>query len=129
MKQRGFTVIELLVVLAFVATAAVLFLSQKGSLEATHRDETRKTAINAMHYNLEEVYFVKNGYYPESIDAKTLRAMDPTLFRDPNGAKLGEPQSDYRYEPTDCTLDKKCQHYTLSATLEREARYSKESRN
>jgi type II secretory pathway pseudopilin PulG len=127
-RSQGFTVIELIVVIAFLAGATVLLLVQKNNLGATQRDTDRKTAINAMYYNLEEVFYEKNGYYPSKIDSKTLRAMDPALFTDPFGVKINEAASNYRYEGTDCT-DNKCKSYTLRADLEKEDDFVKKNRN
>ena len=97
-------------------------------MNAYHRDNTRKIAINAMYYNLEEVFFVKNKYYPETIDSKTLRAMDPGLFTDPNGIKLGESGSDYRYDSINCE-NAQCKGYSLRSTMEKEADFTKTNRN
>jgi type II secretory pathway pseudopilin PulG len=88
MKQRGFTVIELLVVIVILIVGGWLFFSEKARVDSITRDNTRKVAINAMYYNLEEVYYPKNGYYPSSIDSKTLRAMDASLFTDPFGTAI-----------------------------------------
>lgn len=129
MKQsRGFTIIELIIVIVFIGAATGLLLYQKASIQAAQRDEERKTAINAMYYSLEEVYYAKNGFYPEKIDSKTLRAMDPQLFTDPTGIKLGEPTSNYRYDSIDCQ-DGHCKSYTLKSHMEKEADYIKTSRN
>lgn len=129
MKQsKGFTVIELIIVIVFAGFAALLLIYQKANIEASQRDDDRKTAINAMYYNLEEVFYEDNGYYPDSIDSKTLRAMDPELFTDPNGFKLGEAGSDYRYSASNCE-DDRCKSYTLRSLLEKEADYIKTNRN
>lgn len=127
-RSQGFTVIEVIVVVLFLSVAAVLLLMQKSNLAATQRDDQRKTAINAMYYNLEEVYYEKNGYYPVKIDSKTLRAMDPELFTDPDGTKLNEPEANYHYDATNCTNDR-CKSYKLSADLEKEDKYVKTSRH
>ena len=127
-RASGFTVIEVLVVLAFLVGGAVLFFTQKAAIDAAGRDIDRKIAINAMYYNLEEYFYEKNGYYPQNIDSKTLRAMDPALFTDPLGFEFGDPNSSYRYEPIDCNLNGRCAQYTLSANLEREETFKKESR-
>lgn len=127
-RSSGFTVIEIIVVIVFLGAATWLLLMQKGNLQASQRDQTRKTAINAMYYNLEEVFYEKNGYYPATIDSKTLRAMDPDLFTDPDGVKLGDTDSNYRYESTNCE-NEKCKSYKLSSTMEREATYEKTNRN
>lgn len=127
-RSAGFTVIEIIVVIVFLGAATVLLLMQKDNLQATQRDNTRKTAINAMYYNLEEVFYEKNGYYPATVDSKTLRAMDPELFTDPDGIKLGEEGSTYTYEGLNCE-NEKCKAYKLSAALEKEAVYEKTNRN
>lgn len=126
-RSHGFTVIEIIVVILFLSVATILLLIQKNNLAATQRDDQRKTAINAMYYNLEEVFFEANGYYPAKIDSKTLRAMDPELFTDPTGIKLNEQDSDYRYTGNNCDNDK-CKGYVLSSELEKEATYTKKNR-
>lgn len=125
-RSQGFTIIELLAVIVVVAVASIVLFSQRADLAATHRDNQRKTAINAMYYNLEEVYFPKHNAYPEHIDSKVLTAMDPALFTDPDGAPLGDQASNYRYEASNCT-DGKCQKYSLRSSLEREADFVKSS--
>lgn len=126
--SRGFTVIELVVVLVLAGIGFALFVTQKADVDAAARDGQRKTAINAMYYSLEEVYYAEKEYYPQEIDSKTLRAIDPALFTDPDGLHIGNPLSTYRYEGTDCSIEGHCKHYKLSASLEREAEYIKESR-
>lgn len=127
-RSSGFTVIELIVVIAFLAFASVLFFAQKNNLEVASRDTQRKTAINAMYYSLEEVFYAKNHYYPATITKDNLTSMDPALLTDPNGKKIGDSSSNYRYEPTNCNNDE-CKSYTLRSTLENEADYVKTSRN
>lgn len=138
MKQRGFTVIELLVVTAFVLTAGILFFVQKNNIETANRDEHRKIAINSIYYSLEESYYPKHKFYPESITKETLPSVDPSLLTDPHGVKIGQTnvtvngqdypvQSDYRYEPSGCT-DGQCTGYSLRADLENEADYVKTNR-
>lgn len=126
--RRGFTVIELLFIVVILGTASVLFFLQKNSLEVASRDEVRKTSINAMYYGLEEVFYKTNGYYPRTIDEKILPSVDPALFSDPEGVKIGESNSEYRYETANCEGDR-CKSYTLRTTLENEADFVKNSRN
>lgn len=140
MKHRsGFTVIELVFVVLLLAAASVIFFIQKDNIEVTARDTQRKTAINAMYYGLEEVYYKQHKSYPRTLDAATLPSIDEALFTDPTGIKLGQTtitvddeeisvESDYRYEPTNCT-DNSCKSYTLRTTLENEADFVKTSRN
>lgn len=127
-SSRGFTVVEVLVVVTVLIFASILFFVQKNNLEVAARDGQRKTAINAMYYSLEEVFFAQNGYYPRTINETVLPSVDPALFTDTNNVKLGESTSEYRYEPTNCT-DDRCAAYTLRASLENEADYIKTQRD
>lgn len=127
-QSRGFTIIELFFIIVLLGAASILFFAQKNNLEVAARDETRKTAINAMYYSLEEVFYKTNGYYPQKIDTNVLPSMEPALFTDPEGVKLGEANSEYRYEATNCENDH-CKSYTLRTTLENEADFIKTSRN
>ena len=128
-RADGFTVIEMIIAILFVAGAAAILFVQRQNLVATQRDDTRKTAVNAMYYSLEEVFYAKNGYYPDRISDANLASMDPSLFTDPDGHAINTGDSDYRYEPTGCSLDGKCKGYTLRALLEKEADYTKTSRH
>jgi len=128
MKQRGFTVIELMVVIVLLLVIGVVFLVQKNNIEVAARDDTRKIAINSIYYNLEEVYYPIHKSYPKTINKATLPSIDPSLLKDSDGQVIGTAGSDYRYEPTNCT-DTSCSGYTLRADLENEADYTKTSRN
>ena len=129
MKRHGFTVVELLVAIVLLVAGGWLFFTEKASIDAVQRDTARKIAINAMYYNLEEVFYEKNTYYPITIDSKTLRAMDPSLFTDPLGIKLGDTGSSYTYDAKECSTDGRCGSYELRSTMEREADYVKTNRN
>ncbi len=126
--SRGFTVIELIVIVVLFSFASVVFFVQKASVESAGRDEQRKTAINAMYYGLEEVYHKENGSYPRTIEETTLRSVDPALLKDPQGSQIGDAASDYRYVTTDCDGDR-CQAYELRTTLENEDDFIKTQRS
>lgn len=128
MNQRGFTVIELLFATVVLVIIGVVFWQQFNTVQAAARDDERRHAINSMYYNLEDIFYAKNKYYPKTISEKNLTAMEKDLFTDPNGVKLGDGQSDYRYEPTNCDGER-CKSYTLRAVLEKEADFVKNSRN
>lgn len=130
MKKRssGFTVIELLCIVVLLGTASVLFFVQKNNIEISAQDNAKKTAINAMYYGLEEVFYPANHYYPQSISSDNLKSVDPALFTDPSGIKLGSANSAYTYSPTNCT-DNQCKSYTLKTTLTDEADFVKTNRN
>ncbi|MDR1969783.1 MAG: type II secretion system GspH family protein [Candidatus Nomurabacteria bacterium] len=139
-KQSGFTIIELLVAFVVLVTLAIFFAIQRGELETATRDQERKVAINAMYYNLTEVFYVKNKYYPDTISRDNLTAMDPGLFTDPSkvtlngnecvytdkeGKKATDGNCNYRYTPTECNENGECQRFKLTADMEAEATYIK----
>ncbi len=126
-NRKGFTLLELIIVIAFASLAFVLFWTQKANVDAMNRDDARKIAINAMYYALEEGFYPANGFYPESISEDNLKVIDPALFTDPDGILLGHTGCDYYYEPANCE-DGKCKEYTLRADLEKEDTYVKKNR-
>ncbi len=127
-RTSGFTVIEIILIILVLSVASVIFFVQKNDLAVAARDQQRKTAINAMYYSLEEVFYKANNYYPETISETNLPSVDPTMFTDPNGFKIGNSSSNYRYDAINCN-DNKCRAYTLRSTLENEADYVKDSIN
>ncbi len=147
-SERGFTVIELIAVIVLLGAASILFFVQKNNLEVAARDDKRKTTINAIYYDLEDVYYPKNGSYPAELTSANLNAMDSSLLTDTNGNKIdakidttgldtatkqsiaGSDQhaSEYHYEATNCDGDK-CKGYTLSVSLENEADFVKKSQH
>lgn len=129
--KKGFTVLEIILCIVFVGVFLVLFFLQKNNIEAMERDDSRKVAINAMFYALEEGYYAQNGYYPEYIEkAEDLPWIDPNLFTDPYGVTLWneEAESNYSYDASNCE-DGKCKSYTLRSIMEKESDYIKNSRN
>ena len=126
-KQSGFTVLELIIVIAVLIALGTVFFVQRRDLEVMQRDSDRKTAINAIYYNLEDVYRPANRAYPEVITADVLKGIDPSLLKDPDGVMIGEEGSNYRYTPQDCK-DSKCASYELRADLEHEGDFIKFNR-
>jgi prepilin-type N-terminal cleavage/methylation domain-containing protein len=127
-NQRGFTVLELMIAIVFLLAAGTIFWVQKRDLEVASHDSARKTAINQIYYNLEDVYYPANKAYPEKLTADGLKGVDPQILKDPKGISVGDYGSNYRYEPKDCK-DSKCKSYTLTADLEAEGDFIKQSRN
>lgn len=123
--SAGFTVVEALVAIVFLGLVVAVVYSQNQSLQMVHRDQDRKTAINAIYYNLEEVVKPALGGYPRILQVSQLKAMDSKLFTDPSGQSIGKPTSEYHYEPTGCNGGDICSGYTLRAELERETDFIK----
>ncbi|HEX8390508.1 MAG TPA: type II secretion system protein [Candidatus Saccharimonadales bacterium] len=123
----GFSAVELLMLIVVLAIAVTIGYDLQQSLTATHRDQTRKVAVNAVHANLQEIVRAKAGGYPRTLKADVLGAIDERLLRDPKGNLLDEAASDYNYEPTGCNGGDVCSGYVLTARLERESDYVKAS--
>ena len=128
MKKSGFTVIELVVVFAFLLGSGIVLLLQLQRTSIENSNSHKKIAINAIYYSLEESYYPTNKHYPEKIDEDTLKTLDPELLTDPEGIKLGEEGASYRYEPKNCK-EGKCTSYTLRSTLYNEDDFVKDSRD
>jgi len=128
MKQRGFTVIEILALVLVLGVVGVVFWTQKTNIETAARDDKRKISVNAMYYALEEVYYPANKHYPKALTASTLPSIDPSLLKDPDGVQIGMADSDYSYEGKNCSGDT-CKSYSLRGKLQNEADYVKDSRN
>ncbi len=127
-KKKGFTIIEIIIVAVFASLLFILFFIQKANLDAMKRDESRKTAINAMYYALEESFYKDHKYYPETISEENIKVIDPALWTDPSGVNLGDPASSYSYTPANCE-NGRCKEYVLKAELEKEDAYIKSNRN
>ncbi len=139
---NGFTVIELVVAFVILVVLTVFFVIQRNNLEVASRDATRKMAVNAMYYDLTEVFYAQYKYYPETISRTNLTALDPTLFTDPDGFTLdgnkcaytdadGNKATDgncnYHYTSSNCNAKGECQAFKLTADMEAEAIFAKTS--
>lgn len=127
-RNNGFTIIELIFITVILAVAGIFFFIQKNNLQVTAVDNSKKVAINAMYYSLEEVFYPENKYYPQTISSDNLKSVDPDLFTDPDGIKINTSGSAYSYKPVNCE-NEKCKGYTLKATLDNEADYIKTNKN
>ncbi len=125
-RKYGFTVIELVIVIVFLGVVFGLFFTQKNHLRQLNRDAERKTAVNAIYFNLTQIYYKNNKYYPETLTPETLPGMDPQLFTDPQGILLGELGSNYTYEASSCT-NNQCQQFKITADLELEEDFTRDS--
>lgn len=138
--QKGFTIIELLIVIAIIAILALLVLNNFQDAQAKARDQQRTTDINNIHGKLEEFYN-ENNYYPNTFTAATFAGIDEGSLTDPIGGNtitinaavadataadaVAAPTSDtattssyiYIPYPTGCTNN--CTGYRLKAFIEK----------
>jgi prepilin-type N-terminal cleavage/methylation domain-containing protein len=137
--ERGFTIIELCIVIAVLVILIILVATTYGGIQEKNRNLTRQTNLEAIHQQLEE-YFnnPKNGHYPSRSDmdnsswlAKNMPKLNPDLLVDPSSPTHSEKLvasptfGAYAYEPTQIngtssceSNDATCAEYTLIATYE-----------
>jgi len=110
-KRRGFTFIELLVVVTISALLMGAATVGYSSISRRSRDTRRRTDMEAIRSAL-ELYRSENGSYPLSVNEGGSIGTDGTTYLDP---VPGDPRDgSYVYtRPTTTT-------YTLSCTLESE---------
>lgn len=134
-KQRGFTIVELLIVIVVIGILAALVITTFNGIQQRGRDTERQTDIKALHGQL-EAYYAQNGSYPTLAEMNdranggfvdtNLKGLDAGAFEDPTGtasALVAAPAAKsyaYDVEPDACETDPAtdCISYTLTATLE-----------
>lgn len=85
--QSGFTIIELLIVIAVIAVLALLTINNYVGVQAKGRDATRLSDINNIKDKLEEYYNDNNGY-PNTFTATTFPGIDGESLKDPKGQSI-----------------------------------------
>lgn len=97
-NQKGFTLIELMTVMAIVAVLVGLITVSLSSSQGRGRDLERKSEVKAIQDALEQ-YYAANGFvYPNghcstglSTYLKTVFPVDPTTGNDYSGANVCSP--------------------------------------
>ena len=107
-KVSGFTLIEILIVVAIIGLLASIVLVGYGSVRARGRDTRRVVDLNEIQKGL-ELYYTKNLKYPQALSDVVSGGIGVSaLPTDPSN-----PSQPYQYAPVDSG-----QSYILSATLE-----------
>jgi len=149
-KSKGFTIVELLIVIVVIGILATLVIVTFTGIQQKARDSKRKTDLGAIQSSLENFYG-SNNYYPTLAQlndgtpstgwrAVNLKGFDPNALYDPKmptadqSAPLKSAADDthYGYVPTPTGCDNSatpCTNYTVTATLEAGGTFSKQSNN
>src|SRR6187402_2061674 len=103
-KERGFTIIELLIVIAIIGILATLVLTNFRGAQAKGRDTVRQNDINSMYQKLEEYYNDNpdgQGTYPtETFSVALFPGIDEGAFDDPAGNPVAQTSIDSDTTPS-----------------------------
>ena len=142
-KSKGFTIVELLIVIVVIAILATLVIVTFTGIQQKARDSQRQTDINALDSQL-EAFYASKGYYPTLTDlqsstwvADNMKGLDPQSLLDPKDT-LGKIQgtataTDYGYATQGCDSTQpssdanQCSSFTLTADLESGNPFTKSS--
>jgi len=143
-KSKGFTIVELLIVIVVIAILATLVIVTFTGIQQKARDSKRETDIDALDSHL-EAFYANNGYYPTITDLQTsswvasnMKGFDPSALVDPKGASItgNAPATGtyvYSYVTTGCTTNQPssstngCTSFVLTAELEAGGTFAKSS--
>lgn len=140
--QKGFTIVELLIVIVVIGILAALVLNTFAGIQQRARDTERKTDVNSIATQLEAYYNLDGqGSYPAlaEVNGTTLKGLDDGALSAPSqtgsslvvGPTTSKDNYGYVTLPAACTTTAKtCKSYTLTwFTEENSAAVSKKSLN
>jgi prepilin-type N-terminal cleavage/methylation domain-containing protein len=137
-KSKGFTIVELLIVIVVIGILATLVIVTFSGIQQRARDTQRQTDINAVQGHL-EAYYAQTGTYPTlamlndtAFRAKYMKGLDPASMVDPGGTAIAGTlaTNGYQYTVTAAgaacpaatgtspDLVSTCDAYVLTADLE-----------
>jgi prepilin-type N-terminal cleavage/methylation domain-containing protein len=148
-KSKGFTIVELLIVIVVIGILATLVIVTFTGIQQKARDSKRKTDIAAVQAALESFYS-SNNYYPTASQLNNstwrgtnMKGFDAEALKDPKGtastviAGTTPTATQYAYDAKDagCTNDTTdpttlCTNFSINAKLEADgSTISKQSNN
>jgi prepilin-type N-terminal cleavage/methylation domain-containing protein len=139
-QQKGFTIVELLIVIVVIGILATLVIVTFTGVQQKARNTKRQTDLVALDGHI-EAYNGQNGYYPTlanindpAFRAANMKGLDPSALKDPTGSAqqlVAVPTaSAYAYVPSPANCDNaatECTGFVLTATLEGGGTYTKQS--
>ena len=141
-KQKGFTIVELLIVIVVIGILAALVITTFSGIQKKARDTDRQTDVKGVHGQV-EAYFAQTGKYPTLANLQSdtwveanLKGLDLDSLVDPKASAnsisgtAGANQYGYVVTPTGCdNSNTDCVGYTLTATLENGGTFEKTDLN
>lgn len=136
--QKGFTIVELLIVIVVIGILAALVVTTYGGIQGKARDSKRQSDLQALQTQI-EAYYATNNYYPALADMNStswrttnMKSLDAGAMTDPSSstatlsgtAASTSNQKVYGYVATDAggttcaAASTTCSTYTLTAFLE-----------
>jgi len=137
--QRGFTIVELLIVIVVIGILAALVVTTYSGIQAKARDSKRQTDLQALQTQI-EAFYATNNFYPALVDINSstwrgtnMKSLSADTMKDPSGTASTlsgtvaseSNQKVYAYVATHddgtttCTTgDTACTKYTLTSYLE-----------
>src|SRR5258708_1962844 len=92
LKQQGFTIVELLIVIVVIGILAALVITTFTGIQQKARDTERTTDIKALHGQI-EAYYASKGNYPSLTDMNdstwrgtNMKGLDQEALKDPKGS-------------------------------------------
>ena len=135
-SNRGFTIVELLIVIVVIGILALLVITTYSGIQAKARNAKRQTDIASLQTQL-EAFFSQNGYYPSLTDMNgsawrtaNMKSLDTNALIDPSNPTqsttlVSAPVlKSYAYAVKDSSgascesTDTNCAQYTLTASYE-----------
>lgn len=147
-KSKGFTLVELLIVIVIIAILATIVLVTYTGAQKKARDSKRQSDLVAINNTLQQFYTAGDGtqsnYYPTLTQlsdtaaggwvATNLKGFDPNALKDPGGNAIAATASAKNYgyvvTPTGCdNTTTMCTNFVITADLEGGGTFVKQSTN
>lgn len=138
-KNKGFTIVELLIVIVVIGVLALLVVTTYAGIQQKARNSKRSYDLAALQTQL-EAFYQTNGYYPNPTDmnsaaflAASMKSLDTTTLQDPSNPTQSKTvvsapvAKSYSFVATNAAgttcdgaspADQACANYTLTATYE-----------